>query len=65
MIWGDRDTYASFPDQHRLVAMLPDARLTVYKGHGHAVHCENPTRVAGEIATFLAERVPDAAAVPA
>ena len=29
MIWGDRDTYASFPDQHRLVAMLPDARLTV------------------------------------
>jgi pimeloyl-ACP methyl ester carboxylesterase len=59
LIWGDRDSYAPFQDQHRLLATLPDARLKVYRGHGHAVHWEAPVRVAGEIAAFLAQRVPD------
>ena len=59
LIWGDRDSFVPFQDQHRLLVTMPDARLTVYRGHGHAVHWEDPVRVAGEIASFLAECVPD------
>jgi non-heme chloroperoxidase len=65
IIWGDRDSYAPGADQERLAAMLPDARLSVYQGHGHAVHWESPVRVADEIGAFLAARVAEASAVPA
>lgn len=65
IIWGDRDSYAPRGDQERLVATLPDARLAVYHGHGHAVHWESPVRVADDLGAFLAARVPDASAVRA
>jgi pimeloyl-ACP methyl ester carboxylesterase len=58
LIWGDRDAFVPQADQYRLLATLPDARLAVYRGFGHAVHWEDPARVADEIATFLAKHVP-------
>lgn len=57
LIWGDRDAYAPRADQERLLATVPDARLTVYRAHGHAVHWEDPVRVADEISAFVAEHV--------
>jgi pimeloyl-ACP methyl ester carboxylesterase len=65
IIWGDRDSYVPRADQERLLATLPDARLAVYRGYGHAVHWEDPVRVAGDIASFLVARVSGARAVPA
>lgn len=63
IIWGDRDSYAPRGDQERLVATLPDARLAVYEEHVHAVHWENPVRVAADIGAFLLARVPEASEV--
>jgi non-heme chloroperoxidase len=58
LIWGDRDAFVPREHQDQLLATLPDARLTVYQGHGHAVHWEAPLRVADDISTFLARQVP-------
>jgi pimeloyl-ACP methyl ester carboxylesterase len=55
LIWGDQDTLALKEDQDALLASLPDSRLTVHAGAGHAVHWEEPERVAAEINEFIAE----------
>ena len=52
-IWGDRDAFAPRADQDRLVREAADARLVVYEGSGHAMHWEDPERVAADIAAFV------------
>jgi len=39
-------------EQEVLAAGIPGARLVAYEGVGHAVHWEQPERVAGDIAAF-------------
>ena len=53
LIWGDRDSFVPRRDQHALQAGFPDARLEVYAEVGHAVHWEDPARVAADVLTFL------------
>jgi pimeloyl-ACP methyl ester carboxylesterase len=55
LIWGDRDAVATRAEQQRLVEAIPQARLTVYEGTGHAVHWEEPERFAADVAAFAAE----------
>jgi non-heme chloroperoxidase len=53
VLWGDRDDL--FPqrrEQERLAAAIGDARLVVYPGIGHALHWEEPVRVAADLASF-------------
>ncbi|HEX5897578.1 MAG TPA: hypothetical protein VFY47_14715 [Thermoleophilaceae bacterium] len=38
--------------QDELLDTLPDARLRVYEGVGHAVHWEQPERFAADVAEF-------------
>lgn len=53
LIWGDRDTVTTRSEQDILLATIPDARLIVYEGTGHAVHWEQPARVADDLVDFI------------
>lgn len=53
VIWGDRDVFCDRTEQERLARDIPDARLVVHEGVGHAPHWENPVRVAADITDFL------------
>jgi pimeloyl-ACP methyl ester carboxylesterase len=53
LVWGDRDSYFLRPEQERLLAAIPDSRLVVVPGAGHATHWERPSDVAAEIAAFV------------
>lgn len=55
LVWGDRDELAPRSEQDRLLSALGNARLLVYEGVGHAVHWEEPERVARDIAAFVGE----------
>ena len=56
IMWGDRDPYALSADQDALRAAIPGARLLVHHGGGHAIHWEDPERVANDLVAFLYER---------
>jgi pimeloyl-ACP methyl ester carboxylesterase len=53
LIWGDRDAYATREDQQALLRVMPSARLVTYQGSGHALHWEDPQRVATELVDFI------------
>jgi non-heme chloroperoxidase len=52
LVWGDRDALATRAEQDRLVETIPQARLAVYEGTGHALHWEEPQRFAAQLAAF-------------
>jgi non-heme chloroperoxidase len=52
LVWGDQDAFIPREVQDELLETLPDARLRVYEGVGHAVHWERPKRFAAEVAAF-------------
>lgn len=52
LVWGDHDALVTRAEQDRLVETIPQARLTVYEGTGHAVHWEEPQRFAAQLAAF-------------
>jgi pimeloyl-ACP methyl ester carboxylesterase len=56
ILWGDRDGFLPRSDQEALAAAIPGSRLVVYEDTGHAVHWEQPERVAADVVA-LAERV--------
>lgn len=55
IIWGDRDAFCDRAEQEYLARSVPDARLVVHAGVGHAPHWENPGRVAAAITDFLGQ----------
>jgi non-heme chloroperoxidase len=56
ILWGDRDEFLPRSDQEALAAAIPGSRLVSYEGTGHAVHWEEPERVAADVAA-LAQRL--------
>lgn len=52
LLWGDRDELCSRGDQEALTAAIAGARLVTYAGTGHAVHWEQPERVAADLVAF-------------
>jgi len=52
LAWGERDAFIPRDVQDELLETLPDARLEVYEGVGHALHWEEPERFAGDVAAF-------------
>jgi pimeloyl-ACP methyl ester carboxylesterase len=57
ILWGDRDALAPRRDQDIMLAAIPDAALIVYEGTGHAVHWEQPERLAADLVAFVRTRV--------
>jgi pimeloyl-ACP methyl ester carboxylesterase len=53
LIAGEKDEIAALPDQHKLLAVLPDGHLDVIPGVGHLIHYETPEPAAGFIRRFL------------
>lgn len=51
--WGDQDSYASREHQDRLQSLIPNARLVVYQGAGHAFHWEEPTVFTRDLQAFV------------
>ena len=54
LVWGEHDPISTHDEQRGLVAAIPDARLQVLDGVGHAPHWEDPARVAAVVRDFLA-----------
>lgn len=52
LAWGEADAYVPRSDQQRLLAMLPQARLSTYAA-GHALHWELPARIARDLERFV------------
>ncbi|VXB35962.1 Pimeloyl-ACP methyl ester carboxylesterase [Arthrobacter sp. 9AX] len=53
LVAGEKDEIATLPDQHRLLALLPDGELEVIPGVGHLIHYETPEPAARYIRSFL------------
>jgi non-heme chloroperoxidase len=53
IVWGDRDKTCPRSDREALRAAIPDSRLVVYPGAGHAVHWEEPERLAADLVSFV------------
>jgi rifampin ADP-ribosylating transferase len=54
ILWGEADALLPRADQEQLAAAIPDSRLVVLPGVGHAAHWEAPERVAVELSAFIA-----------
>lgn len=53
LIWGDHDEMVPHSDQIEQTAEIPDSRLVVFEGTGHAVHWEQPDRFASDVVRFI------------
>jgi pimeloyl-ACP methyl ester carboxylesterase/tetratricopeptide (TPR) repeat protein len=53
IVWGDRDTFTTHPDQEALNRAIAGSRLAVYDGAGHSPHWEEPARFAAQVASFV------------
>jgi non-heme chloroperoxidase len=53
IIWGDQDAFTGRSEQHLLLDQIPDARLSIYPGIGHAPHWEDTRRASVDIAAFV------------
>ena len=54
IIWGDQDAFTGRSEQHLLLNLIPEARLSIYPGIGHAPHWEDTPRASADIAAFIA-----------
>jgi pimeloyl-ACP methyl ester carboxylesterase len=52
LVWGEEDAFIPRAVQDELLETLPDVRLEVYEGVGHAVHWEQPLRFGRDVAAF-------------
>lgn len=55
LIWGDTDQLVTRTAQETLVEAIPDVRLSVYSGAGHAPRWDQPDRFAQELSSFTIE----------
>lgn len=53
IVHGERDRAVALASARELTHAIPDARLLVLAGRGHAGHCEDPTRFNDALLAFL------------
>ena len=53
VIWGGKETFARRSEQDELIRGIRRARLLVYELAGHAVHWDEPARVARDVSAFV------------
>jgi pimeloyl-ACP methyl ester carboxylesterase len=54
MLYGTADPVGSRSVWSRVMAAIPNGRLSVVEGAGHMLWLDEPGRVAGEMRSFLA-----------
>ena len=52
-VWGDSDVIFGQADWDALAATLPNVRIELYPGAGHATHWEHPDRFASDLVAFI------------
>jgi pimeloyl-ACP methyl ester carboxylesterase len=52
IVWGDQDAILPKSDQEALASAIPNARVVIYPGSGHALYWEEPERVAQDLVAF-------------
>jgi non-heme chloroperoxidase len=52
ILWGGKDAILPRSDQEALASAIPNARLVIYPGAGHALYWEEPERVARDLVAF-------------
>lgn len=52
LLWGRHDAFCHREDQQRLLAGIAGSRLVEYADAGHALHWEEPARVAADLGDF-------------
>ena len=55
LAWGDEDVICLRPHQDELLGLIPQARLRVYEGGGHAFHWEDPRSFARDLHKFVSD----------
>jgi pimeloyl-ACP methyl ester carboxylesterase len=58
MLWGERDAYCGPTHWTGLTSAIPHAQAQVYGDAGHALHWEQPARVARDLVTFVRRLTP-------
>jgi non-heme chloroperoxidase len=53
LLWGEHDAFVPRGDQDLQLASIPNAALDVFPATGHAVHWEEPARVAARLTEFI------------
>jgi pimeloyl-ACP methyl ester carboxylesterase len=53
IMWGDKDVFCTKEQQDALRDVFKSATFVAYKGIGHALHWEVPTRFAGDLIPWL------------
>jgi pimeloyl-ACP methyl ester carboxylesterase len=53
LVWGAQDILCPRHDQDVLLRAIPGARLVVYENAGHALHWEEPERLAADLVAFV------------
>jgi pimeloyl-ACP methyl ester carboxylesterase len=53
--WGDQDAIIPRSDQEKLAAAIPQSRLVVYPGAGHAFYWEEPRCLASDVVAMIKE----------
>src|SRR2546421_12576323 len=59
IVWGAKDEFAPIGGAYRFTKELPEAELVVLDDAGHFLMEDEPERVAQEIGTFVAARLPE------
>ena len=55
ILWGDKDAYFDRSEQEKLGGLIPNSKLVIYEGCGHAPTWEEPQRVAADVLKFVAQ----------
>ena len=55
VIWGDKDAFVDRAGSRSAGGGIPRAAVVDYPAFGHAMHWEDPARVAAEVARFVGE----------
>jgi pimeloyl-ACP methyl ester carboxylesterase len=53
IVWGDRDAFFPASEQQALTASIAGSQLLIYENAGHALHWEEPRRVAADLLRFI------------
>ncbi len=64
LIWGDRDGLFTVETARTMAAALPDARLQVLSGRGHALHLECPGDLVAALQRLRRAAIPSGSRIP-
>jgi pimeloyl-ACP methyl ester carboxylesterase len=56
VVWGENDTWIPVDRAHRLVDLIPGARLRLVPSAGHLIHLDQPVQLATIVSSWLAGR---------